>query len=563
MFYSNTKLNILKLKLKCDKGKMLAALILFSLVSSVSWAFLPAGTMAETGSNPRFNIFTPYTHTQTYNKDYFLLDIKNETQNSDWNTSASANAGDTLVFSVYYHNGVNETTAINTKLKVALPTNNGTSLTSTGYLWADNAENATASNPLTQTATINVSSSQSLNYISGSAKWYPNQADWRTDSATSWPFGQNGDEIISSSGINIGDIQGCWEFSGYVIFKVKIGNTQPVLNPDLSIYKTARNITANESSWHKSTSANSNDRIAFSLKISSTGDNSLNNIRVSDTLPSQLSYVNGSTRVDGNYISDGITSGGINIGNISTGNYKTITFETIVSSGIYSTTLTNYAYASADNVSQKNDTAQVIVNYNVPNNQPGLTLRKTLENSTSPNGNDTSNTASPGDTLKYTLTYRNTGNTTLTNARITDNLPAYLSVLSVDNGVYDKQTNQITWNIGTISSGNSGTVLFRAKVLTPLSSITITNYGVAKADSISDVISNSVYTSVNIVINAAPIKVVTGGSDIFKTGATAVGFSALALFFIYLALQNMNWFTRARLNGCSLTVRFKEKLLQI
>ena len=158
MNFIKTQLNILKIKLNADWKKFIAIAVLMSTVGSLSWSLAPLSTFAS--SNPRFNIFTPYTHTQTYNKDYFLLDIKNETQNSNWNTSASANAGDTLVYSVYYHNGVNETTAINTKLKVALPTNNGTSLTSTGYLWADNAENATASNPLTQTATINVSSSQ-------------------------------------------------------------------------------------------------------------------------------------------------------------------------------------------------------------------------------------------------------------------------------------------------------------------------------------------------------------------------------------------------------------------
>lgn len=552
-----------KIKLNADWKKFIAVAVLISAVGSLVWSFVPFNTFAQTSATPEFNIFTPYTHTQTDNKDYFLLDLKNETQNSDWNTSVSANAGDTLVFSVYYHNGVNNTTANNTKLKVSLPTNNGASLSTTGYLWADNAENATASNPLTQTSNINISSSQSLNYISGSAKWYPNQTDWRTDSATSWPNGQSGDEIVGS-GINIGNIQGCWEYSGYAIFKVRVSNgSTPTYSSDLSITKNVRNITNNESYWQESTNANPNDRIAFQIRINSIGNNNLNNVRVYDTLPSQLSYLNGSTRVDNNYVSDGITSGGININSISIGNYKIITFEAIVSSSSYSATLTNYAYASADNVSQKNDTAQVIVNYNIPNNQPGLTLRKTLENVTSPNGNDTNNTASPGNTLRYTLTYRNTGNTILSNVRIVDSLPAYLSILNVENGTYDERTNQITWNIGTISSGNSGAVSFRAKVLTPPRSITITNYGVAKADTISDVISSSVYTTVNIIITAAPVKVVTGGSDIFKTGLTAVGLSVLALFFIYLALQNMNWFTRTRLNGYSLAIRAKEKLLQI
>lgn len=176
--------------------------------------------------NPKFNTFTPYTHTKAINQDYYLLDLKNDTKNADWNDPISADAGDILTFSVYYHNAVNETAAHNTTIRIVIPSAQGMQIISTAYLWADNAENATYSNPLTENGIVNISSLQKLEYISGSAKWYPNQADWRLDAPTSFLFGQTGDEIIGS-GVNIGDVNGCWEFSGYINFKVKVSSIIP------------------------------------------------------------------------------------------------------------------------------------------------------------------------------------------------------------------------------------------------------------------------------------------------------------------------------------------------
>ena len=297
-----TQLNILKIKLNADWKKFIAVAVLMSTIGSLAWSFAPLSTFA--GSNPRFNIFTPYTHTQAYNRDYFLLDLKNETQNSDWDHPISANAGDTLIFSVYYHNGVNDTTATNTKLRVALPTANGTSLTSTGYLWADNAENATASNPLTQTATVNISSSQNLSYITGSAKWYPNQTDWRVDPPSPWPSGQTGDEIVGSSGVNIGDVQGCWEFSGYVIFKVKVSAGAPAL----TIAKNVRNNTAGQTAYADSTSANPNDEVSYQINVRSTGTADATNVRIRDVLPDNITFIDGTLKLDGVSITGNIFS---------------------------------------------------------------------------------------------------------------------------------------------------------------------------------------------------------------------------------------------------------------
>jgi uncharacterized repeat protein (TIGR01451 family) len=623
--------------------------------------------------------------------------MRNETKNTSWNDPISADAGDVLMFSVYYHNGVNYTTANNTRMRVSIPSNTGTQIVSTAYLWADNAENATASNPLTETGTVNLSSSQKLEYITGSAKWYPNQADWRYNSPTAFPFGQSGDEIVGS-GVNIGNIEGCWEFSGYVNFRVRVtssivqnqditiektvknlsegqnywsesvnakpnqratfqiivratGNStannvylrdalpdrtsyssgstkidgssandnitsssglyigsisagssktitfeatihsdssfssgstyltnyayvwadnisqkndtaQIIVNrdgptttyPDLLIYKTVRNISRGEYNWQETTNANSGDKVAFSLRVESIGNSPAYNVIISDTLPSGLSYVSGSARVEGSYSSDGITSGGINIGTINQNQSKTLIFEATVNSESYfsygQNTLTNYGYAKADNVSQKSDTAQIIVNRQTSSSSTTWTLRKTVQNYTNPNGTDTDNTAKAGETLRYTFAYYNSGNTTINNAKIIDTLPANVSFISAgNNGSYDSANRQITWNIGSINAdgGRSGSVYYDVSVNSVSGSTTIVNSGSAKSDNAGEITSNEVRTSINPQ-TATVVYATTGSNDYLGTGALAAGITALLIFALYLIRKNFAWFTNLRLN---------------
>lgn len=198
-----------------------------TLVFSAIILFSQTVSLALAGDIPAFNIHTPYTHTQASNQDYYLLDIKNETKGSAYSGSVSADPGDILIFSVFYHNGAINSIARNTKIKVAIPTNTGTQIVSTAFLWADNASNATYNNPFTGTATVNISSSQKLEYITGSAKWYPRRTNPGADASTNFPNSQSGDEIINSNGVFIGDIEGCWENSGFINFKVRVGNVLP------------------------------------------------------------------------------------------------------------------------------------------------------------------------------------------------------------------------------------------------------------------------------------------------------------------------------------------------
>jgi len=86
---------------------------------------------------------------------------------------------------------------------------------------------------------------------------------------------------------------------------------------------------------------------------------------------------------------------------------------------------------------------------------PGLSIEKTADPSS----------ADPGDTIEYTITYENTGCGAVNNVTIEDDPDeAYIAdipAISIsDGGNYDGDI--ITWNIGTLDPGESGSVTYTA-----------------------------------------------------------------------------------------------------
>ncbi|NUN13585.1 MAG: DUF11 domain-containing protein [Myxococcales bacterium] len=68
-----------------------------------------------------------------------------------------------------------------------------------------------------------------------------------------------------------------------------------------------------------------------------------------------------------------------------------------------------------------------------------------------------------GDVIEYFVHYKNPGTATLTNVVITDPLVADLEFVSAKNlGTYDPATHTVSWNVGTLAPGASGTVSFFA-----------------------------------------------------------------------------------------------------
>lgn len=71
----------------------------------------------------------------------------------------------------------------------------------------------------------------------------------------------------------------------------------------------------------------------------------------------------------------------------------------------------------------------------------------------------------PCDMLEYVINYENIGSGKATNTTITDSLPEGTIFSSADNnGSYNSGLNQITWNIGDLAAGGTGTVTFKVNI---------------------------------------------------------------------------------------------------
>src|SRR3989344_3558901 len=99
----------------------------------------------------------------------------------------------------------------------------------------------------------------------------------------------------------------------------------PVLTPTLGMSKRVRNITQN-SGEAVGVSASPNDIVEFIIRISNSGTGDATNVNISDSLPSRLSYIQGTTTLDGSGFADGITSG-INIGTIVPNQTRTFSIQ--------------------------------------------------------------------------------------------------------------------------------------------------------------------------------------------------------------------------------------------
>lgn len=157
-------------------------------------------------------------------QDSPTLQISNYSRNPGcttcWSGSASADAGEIVSFMVYYHNTASDTAA-NTVLRVNLPSGTFNSTTVSGGVEADSSSGASGS------VSLYLSSNQSLSFIPGSLKWYPNQSSGSQGA----PFGQSGSEIISS-GLRIGSITGGWSSQGYAVFQAQVSSNSAPATPD-------------------------------------------------------------------------------------------------------------------------------------------------------------------------------------------------------------------------------------------------------------------------------------------------------------------------------------------
>ncbi|MDO8443901.1 MAG: hypothetical protein Q7S80_00105 [bacterium] len=352
-----------------SKFKAFVALILTSAI------LLPmfAGAGVAQAANPRFNFLIG---------DWEMLRGANRTTNqTNWSDPVSGTAGDTFAAMVYYHNGMIDLTANNVRIKVTIPasTSNKTAVLSASVS-ADNASTVTdtidsAGLVGKSGLTVKLNEESTLALVPGSIKWFP---DYITDNQpnVALPLGQSGDEIVTGSGLNLGNIQGCWNHIGYVTFLFK---TTAVAQASVAVNKTVRNVTTGETAFVKSNFAKPGDTLEYSVNVKNNGAGTANNLFLTDTIPAGTTYVANSTTMSKNggsasAVAEGIVGDGVTIGSLATTETAEIRFKVKVGQNVTNgATLTNTAFLNF-NKQILPSTASTVVKFGVTTPPIGGTL---------------------------------------------------------------------------------------------------------------------------------------------------------------------------------------------
>lgn len=277
-----------------------------------------------------------------------------------WYDSVEVQEGKEYLVRIYVHNNAAANlnlVANDVTTMFNLPATTGKSVEVNGFVTSSNA------NPTKIWDNAKFTSSKDFNmaYVAGSAKYVNNKGTFNLP-----------DSIMTNSGAKLGyeqmdgKIPGCFQYAGYVTILVK---PQIAKTPNIEVEKKVRKDS--DKSWSDSVNVKPGETIHYQIKFTNTGEITLNNVLVYDTLPSNVSYVKGSTVLyntnypSGKSVNDDLFGkDGINIGSYNPkGNaYLRFTAKVAASSELEcgETKLTNWAQANGG-YGVKKDYANIVV----------------------------------------------------------------------------------------------------------------------------------------------------------------------------------------------------------
>lgn len=262
--------------------------------------------------------FNSITNNPNIGDERNFVGIRESGTSNLWSDNMAVEKGKEYTVRMYVHNNAASNlnlVAENVTAKFNLPTTTGKSLQVNGFLSASNATPTEVYDHAIFTNTEDFN----LAYTSGSLK-YENNA-----------FGAAGtalpESIFTSAGAKLGydkldgKIPGCFQYAGYVTFKVK---PQFAPTSQFTMSKMVSKHGANK--WVESYAAQPGETVDYLIQYKNVGGVQQNDVTFRDTLPTGETYVAGSTTFGnsktpaGVKASDNIANGtGINVGSYAPG----------------------------------------------------------------------------------------------------------------------------------------------------------------------------------------------------------------------------------------------------
>lgn len=323
-----------------------------------------------TGKNPApYVTFNSITDNPQVGDERNFVRIRPAGQGT-YGENVSVQPGQTYDVMVYYHNnaksglnasgeGIARDVMLRTQMESKVAANSSTKVT--GFITSSNAK----PNEVYDSANLTNSTAgtMDLSFVAGSAKVTSNGA----------VNGKTLPDSVFSTGTPLGfdalngNLPGCNEYAGYVIFQVKAN--QPNFTVSKQVHKTGT------TGWKETEAVNAGDKVDFLVTYKNTGTTMQNNVVLKDALPKGLTYVSHTTSVANttnpqglllDAKSDTATTTGVNIGNYAPGAaaYIKLTAQVVDNDQLPvcgPNKLTNTATIQTDN-GNKSDTADVTVN---------------------------------------------------------------------------------------------------------------------------------------------------------------------------------------------------------
>ncbi len=232
-----------------------------------------------------------------------------------------------------------------------------------------------------------------------------------------------------------------------------------------------KKVSLDGKTWSETVTAKAGATVHYRIEFKNTGNTTLENVVIIDTLPENMSYVKGSSKLDGKAIADGVAAvSGINIGSVVAGRTATVTFDATVSADLKDkceeSTLTNTVKGkyNNDDKTAKSDTAVVKVDGKTC--VDGFKLDKMVKLPKESEWHETI-TIDAGQSVEYRIRFTNTGDNTLKNVVITDVLPKDMNYVKgstkVDGkAVADGIETSKGLNIGSVAAGKTVAITFTA-----------------------------------------------------------------------------------------------------
>ncbi len=283
-------------------------------------------TLANPSDHVQFNSIVDQNNTDLKDERNFV-GIRETGSANVWYDDMTAQSGKEYIVRMYVHNNAASSlnlVAENVTAQFTLPTTTAKSIQVDGILTASNVgANKNGNNGTTASvydhATFNSTENFNLNYVEGSLKYESNG------------FGPNGtalpETIFTNTGAKLGydkldgKIPGCFQYSGYVSFKVKPQFATP------STFTMNKKVSKHgENKWVESYKAQPGETVDYLLNYKNTSTTQQNDVTFRDTLPTGMTYVTGSTKFGnaqnpaGVKASDNVANGtGINVGSYAAG----------------------------------------------------------------------------------------------------------------------------------------------------------------------------------------------------------------------------------------------------